>query len=91
MTMFILINTFDANARGRQYNVGASQDLGSVISCHYTMEAAEAADAKLQREVKRGHGKNAFMPTIIMGGPRRKRGVMVCAGDIEDIGTWQNI
>lgn len=53
--MYAIINTMQA----WDYYVG------SVVSVHRTAEAAEAADAKLQRAVKRANGQNSYLPTVI--------------------------
>lgn len=82
---YILINTFDAGRRGRQHDMGPSRDLGSVVSSHYSRQAAEAASRKLNKEVKRGHGPSAYMPTSIRASARMFRpGTMVSAGDFEE-------
>jgi hypothetical protein len=55
--MIALINTHDVPA-------GVNW-IGTVVSMHRTWGAAERADAKLQRAVKRGHGRDAYLPTWI--------------------------
>lgn len=47
--MYYLIDTFNSR----------------IISKHRTLEAAEAADAKHQRDVKRHNGRDSYIPTRI--------------------------
>ena len=53
--MIALINTFDR----------LPNSVGTVVSMHRTVEAAEKADRELQRSIKRGHGRNSYLPTLI--------------------------
>lgn len=39
--------------------------LGRIVSRHRTEENACAANAKLQRQVKRANGRSSYLPTII--------------------------
>lgn len=54
--MYYLINTMSRTEDGH---------VGRVLSRHRTWEAAEKADARLQREVKRSNGQNSYLPTTI--------------------------
>jgi hypothetical protein len=54
-TKFALINTFPA----------LPDHLGQVISFHRTEEAAEKANASLQKAIKRANGNSSYLPTII--------------------------
>jgi hypothetical protein len=66
---YALINTMPA----------FDQFVGALLSRHYTLGAAQRADADLQRCVKRYNGRNSYLPTIICqldGGPRN-RGAMI--------------
>lgn len=54
--MFLLVNRHNA----------LPGFLGSLVSRHRTEAAAEKAEAKLQRAVKRGHGGTAYLPTVIV-------------------------
>lgn len=54
-TKYALMNTFPA----------WDQYAGEVVSFHRTREAAERADAALQRAVKRHNGRDSYLPTII--------------------------
>lgn len=54
--MFALVNTFNALPRTR----------GTVISVHPTLEAAEAAAARLQEAVRRANGRSSYLPTTIV-------------------------
>lgn len=38
---------------------------GTVLSVHRSIEAAEKADAMIQRDVKRYNGRSSYLPTII--------------------------
>jgi hypothetical protein len=53
--MIALINTFDRRPNS----------IGTVVSMHRSREAAERADKELQRSIKRGHGRDAYLPTVI--------------------------
>ena len=46
---------------------------GRVLSVHRTIEAAEAADHRLQRLIKKNNGENSYLPTIIVAVIRRVR------------------
>ena len=63
--MFYLVNTF-ADVDRQCY-------IGRVISAHRTEEAASAADAKLQRSIRRSeyHGSTSYLPTTIVERPER--------------------
>ncbi len=43
----------------------SSDTPGMVLSLHTTEQAAESADSKLQRAVKKSNGQNSYLPTII--------------------------
>lgn len=53
--MIALINTFDR----------LPNSIGTIISLHQSIEAAEKANRKLQQSIKRGHGRSAYLPTQI--------------------------
>ena len=61
--MIALINTFDR----------LPCTVGTVLSMHRTVEAAEKSDREWQRSVKRGHGRDAYLPTLISA-VRKSRG-----------------
>lgn len=48
--------------------------LGTVLSLHRTAEAAERADAALQRAIKRANGETSYLPTCIVRLTRRPAG-----------------
>lgn len=55
--MYALINTMS----------GVQGDsIGAVVSIHRTIEAAAAADVKLQRQVRRANGDSSYLPTRIV-------------------------
>ncbi len=54
--MYALINTMGQT----------SDTIGAIISRHRTIEAAERADAKLQRAVRAANGSNSYLPTTIV-------------------------
>jgi len=58
LKMILLINTFDR----------LPNSIGTVVSVHRSREAAEKANIALQSAVKRGHGRNAYLPTTIAAG-----------------------
>lgn len=39
--------------------------VGTVLSVHRSMEAAEKEDKVIQRSVKRYNGSNSYLPTIL--------------------------
>ena len=53
--MYALINTFHRLPHA----------LGSIESMHRSREAAEKANARLQRDIKRSNGRSSYMPTVI--------------------------
>lgn len=54
--MYALINTMCATG----------DSAGMILSMHRTEEAAEAADAALQRAIKRRNGQSSYLPTVIV-------------------------
>lgn len=48
--------------------------IGTMLSRHRTVEAAQAADGELQRAIRRGSGRNSYLPTQIVRLTRRPRG-----------------
>lgn len=40
--------------------------VGSILSLHRTAEAAEKANAKIQRTIRKGSGSNSYLPTTIV-------------------------
>jgi Cu/Ag efflux protein CusF len=51
--------------------------VGTVLSLHRSVEAAEKADSELQRAVKRANGQNSYLPTIIREvDPKAKTGLL---------------
>jgi len=58
--MYALIDTFN----GYHYDDG--QVLGGIISRHRTVAAAEKANARHQRAVKRANGRTSYIPTAIV-------------------------
>lgn len=66
-TKWAIVNTFTARPGY----------LGTVESFHRTREAAEKADAALQRSVKRHNGGNSYLPTVIREvDARAKKGML---------------
>ena len=55
--MIALINTF---------NEIGNDSIGTVISLHRTMDAAEKKSAKFQADVRRANGANSYIPTRIV-------------------------
>lgn len=71
--MYALINTMSA----------VDVYVGRVLSMHRTAEAAETADTKLQRAVKRANGQNSYLPTVIRKINRKSfRGDMIERADV---------
>lgn len=54
--MYALVNTMDR----------VSPYLGTVISLHRTVAAADRADAVLQRRTRRRNGQHSYIPTTIV-------------------------
>ena len=61
--MYGLVNTMSRN----------SECFGRVLSRHRTVGAAEQADTRLQRQVKRSNGQQSYLPTIIVELPKGHR------------------
>ena len=55
--MYALINTM---------NCVPGDSIGTIVSQHRTIDAAERADAKLQRLTKAANGANSYLPTRIV-------------------------
>jgi hypothetical protein len=53
--MIALINTFHRHP----------DTIGSIESLHRSREAAERANVRLQRAIKRSNGRDCYMPTTI--------------------------
>lgn len=53
--MIALINTFDR----------LPNSIGTVVSLHRSADAAEKANRRLQQSIKRGHGRNSYLPMQI--------------------------
>lgn len=52
--------------------------VGTVLSTHRTIEAAEREDADIQRQVKKWNGYNSYLPTIIREVDRKvKKGLRI--------------
>jgi hypothetical protein len=47
-------------------NAIPGDSIGTVLSLHRTTEAAERADAALQRATRTGSGRDSYVPTIIV-------------------------
>ena len=69
MSIYALVNTMDST----------DTVLGSIVSRHRTIDAANKADSIFQRQVKRANGANSYIPTIVV-----ER--VVCAKDSKS--TW---
>ena len=54
--MILLVNTMSRT----------TEMLGTVISRHRTVEAAEKADRKLQASIRRNNGQSSYLPTIMV-------------------------
>lgn len=54
--MFALINTFGSSG----------STIGSVLSLHRTSEAAEAANERVQRTIRKGSGTGHYLPTTVV-------------------------
>jgi hypothetical protein len=54
--MYVLINTLEGNA----------DCLGQALSCHRSKAAAEEADGRVQRAVKRANGQASYLPTCVV-------------------------
>lgn len=74
--MYALINTMDA---------AGYDSIGTILSCHRSVEAAERADRALQRAVKRANGSASYLPTIVVELLRRPRGSYVAQVDARAI------
>jgi hypothetical protein len=72
--MYALINTM---SRLDNY-------VGSIQSIHRTKEAAESADARLQRFVRKYNGSNSYLPTTVapLVKGRYRRGQMLHSSDV---------
>ena len=55
--MYALINTMSQIP---------GDSIGTILSRHRTVEAAERADTTLQRRIKRSNGQNSYLPTTIV-------------------------
>lgn len=53
--MYALINTFDK----------LPGSIGTILSLHRSIEAAEAADKRYQRDIKRSCGRSSYLPTTV--------------------------
>ena len=53
-------------ARINTMSAVGDDSIGSVVSIHSSVEAAKAADAKLQRMTKKANGKDSCLPTRII-------------------------
>jgi hypothetical protein len=74
--MYALINTFHKMPNAE----------GSIESMHRSREAAEKANAKLQKDIKRSNGRHSYMPCIVRKviSAKWKRNQPVWASDIVD-------
>ena len=63
--MYALINTM---------NRVPCDSIGTVVSTHRTVAAAERADATLQRLTQRANGQTSYLPTAIVELTRKPRG-----------------
>ena len=73
--MFAVLNTFAA--------VPSSSTIGRCESLHRTHDAAERADARLQRQVKRNNGASSYLPTRIVEVKRTaKAGALLDTADL---------
>jgi len=74
--MYALINTFDR----------FPDSIGTILSLHRSVEAAEKSNSQWQRDIKKGHGRNAYLPTQIskLCKARWKKGQQVYASEIVD-------
>jgi hypothetical protein len=63
--MFTLVNTMTQVL---------GDSIGTVISQHRTLDAAEHANTILQRAVKRANGNSSYLPTRIVEAPAMPRG-----------------
>jgi len=57
MTWYVLIN---------RTNAIPGESIGTVISCHKTIEAAKAADDKLYKDTVKRYGSMSYTPTVIV-------------------------
>ena len=73
--MFAVLNTFAA--------VSCSSTLGRCESVHRTRAAAEAAETRLHRAVKRANGASSYLPTKIVEVRRTaKKGCLLDSADL---------
>jgi uncharacterized membrane protein YecN with MAPEG domain len=73
--MFAVLNTMSA--------VSGSSTVGRCESKHRTFEAAEAANQRLQRAVKRANGQSSYLPTrIVEVKGSAKAGALMDAADL---------
>lgn len=63
--MYALINTMTAVP---------GDSIGTVLSTHRTIEAAERADSKLQRLTRKANGSTSYLPTRVVELVRRPQG-----------------
>ena len=77
--MYALINTMSA----------VDVYVGRIVSQHRSAEAAEAADGRLQRKIKKTNGENSYLPTrIVHLIVRHRAGEMVARGEVRLIDRW---
>ena len=53
--MYALVNTLNS----------LPGDVGTAVSLHRSVEAAEQANARLQRQVRAANGRDAYLPTLV--------------------------
>jgi hypothetical protein len=70
--MYALVNTMNAIQ---------GDSIGTVLSKHRTIEAAERADAKIQRLTKAANGSASYLPTRVVKLTRKPVGRWLANGE----------
>lgn len=69
-------------------------EFGTVISRHWTLEAAVKAEGKFQAQVRRNNGENSYIPTVLvqlMGNRFGRVGRSIPCDWVNQNGRWEQI
>lgn len=67
-------------------------EFGTVISRHWTLEAARKAESKFQDQVRRNNGDNSYIPTVLvhlMGRKLGRVGRSIPCDWVNENGRWE--
>jgi hypothetical protein len=82
--MFAVVDTFNK----------PHGDFGTVISRHWTLDAAVKAENKFQAQVRRNNGNSSYIPTVLvhlMGNRMGRVGQSIPCDWVENDGRWEQI